>query len=59
MGSGQGSVAVEQIVAELPRIADAVTAGAITVNARRVPLSEVEATWTAPAPAGQRVVLVP
>ncbi|MDB4981451.1 MAG: zinc-binding alcohol dehydrogenase family protein [Myxococcales bacterium] len=59
MGSGQGSVAVEQIVAELPRIADAVTAGAITVNARRVPLSEVEATWTAPAPAGPRVVLVP
>ena len=59
MGSGQGSVAVDQIVAELPRIADAVATGAITVNALRVPLSDVETAWTAPVPAGQRLVLVP
>jgi NADPH:quinone reductase-like Zn-dependent oxidoreductase len=59
MGSGQGSVAVEHIVAELPRIADAVAAGSITVNALRVPLADVEAAWTAPVPAGQRVVLIP
>jgi NADPH:quinone reductase-like Zn-dependent oxidoreductase len=59
MGSGQGSVAVAHIVAELPRIADAVAAGSITVNALRVPLADVEAAWTAPVPAGQRVVLIP
>jgi NADPH:quinone reductase-like Zn-dependent oxidoreductase len=59
MGSGQGSVALEQIVAELPRIADAVATGKLTVNVLRVPLSDVETAWTAPVPAGQRIVFVP
>jgi NADPH:quinone reductase-like Zn-dependent oxidoreductase len=59
MGSGQGSVPLAQIVAELPRIADAVAAGRIVVDARRVPLADVERAWTAPVPPGQRVVLVP
>jgi NADPH:quinone reductase-like Zn-dependent oxidoreductase len=59
MGSGQGSVPLEHIVAELPRIADAVATGAITVNAVRVPLSDVETAWTAPIPAGRRVVFIP
>jgi NADPH:quinone reductase-like Zn-dependent oxidoreductase len=59
MGSGQGSVPLEDIVAELPRIAEAIAAGQIPVNARRVPLADVEAAWTAPTPPGQRVVFVP
>jgi NADPH:quinone reductase-like Zn-dependent oxidoreductase len=59
LGSGQGSVPVEHIVAELPRIADAVATGRITVNVLRAPLADVERVWTAPVPAGQRVVLVP
>jgi NADPH:quinone reductase-like Zn-dependent oxidoreductase len=59
MGSGQGSIAVEQIVAELPRIADAVATGKLTVNVLRVPLSDVERAWTAPVPAGRRIVFVP
>ncbi|HTB61907.1 MAG TPA: zinc-binding alcohol dehydrogenase family protein [Polyangia bacterium] len=59
MGSGQGSVPLAQIVAELPHIADAIATGKIVVDARRVPLRDVERAWTAPVPAGQRVVLVP
>jgi NADPH:quinone reductase-like Zn-dependent oxidoreductase len=59
MGSGQGSVSLAHIVAELPRIADAIATGAITVNALRVPLSDVEMAWTAPLVSGQRAVLVP
>jgi len=59
LGSGQGSVPVAQIVAELPRIADAIAAGKITVNALRMPLADVERAWTAPVPSGQRVVLIP
>ncbi|HEX4405694.1 MAG TPA: zinc-binding alcohol dehydrogenase family protein [Polyangia bacterium] len=59
MGSGQGSVPLEHIVAELPRIADAIAAGKIAVDARRVPLADVEKAWTAPTPAGQRIVFVP
>jgi NADPH:quinone reductase-like Zn-dependent oxidoreductase len=59
MGSGQGSVPVPDIVAELPRLADELAAGRIAVNALRVPLSDVERAWNAPVPAGRRVVLVP
>jgi NADPH:quinone reductase-like Zn-dependent oxidoreductase len=59
MGSGQGSVPVKAIVAELPHLVDEIIAGRIPVNAHRVPLSQVEETWNAPVPAGRRVVLVP
>jgi NADPH:quinone reductase-like Zn-dependent oxidoreductase len=59
MGSGQGSVPLEHIVAELPRIGDAIATGTIAVNAVRVPLADVEKAWTTPLPAGQRVVFVP
>jgi NADPH:quinone reductase-like Zn-dependent oxidoreductase len=59
MGSGQGSVPLAHIVAELPRIAEAIAARKITINAVRVPLADVEKAWTAPLPAGQRAVLVP
>jgi NADPH:quinone reductase-like Zn-dependent oxidoreductase len=59
MGSGQGSVPLAQIVAELPRIAEAIATGKIAVKALRVPLADVERAWTAPEPAGQRIVLIP
>jgi NADPH:quinone reductase-like Zn-dependent oxidoreductase len=59
MGSGQGSVPLEQIVAELPRIAEAVASATITVNAVRIPLADVEKAWTAPLPPGQRAVFIP
>jgi NADPH:quinone reductase-like Zn-dependent oxidoreductase len=57
MGSGQGSVATAAIVAELPALADEITAGSFTIDSRSVPLSEVEATWNAPTAA--RVVFTP
>ena len=50
---------VKAIVAELPSLVDELTAGRIGVDALRVPLSEVEATWNAPLPNGRRVVLTP
>ena len=59
LGSGQGSVPVAQIVAELPRIADTIATGKIAVDALRVPLADVEKAWTAPVPPGRRVVLIP
>ena len=59
MGSGQGSVSTKAIVSELPQLAQQLIAGHITVDALRVPLSEVEQAWNAPLAAGRRVVLVP
>ena len=55
----QGSIPLAQIVAELPRIAGAIATGKIAVNPLHVPLADVERAWTDPAPAGQRVVLIP
>lgn len=59
LGSGQGSVSVRAIVAELPRLVDELVAGHISVDTLRVPLADVEAAWNAPVSAGRRVVLVP
>ncbi len=59
MGSGQGSVPVRAIVAELSHLVAELAAGRLTVNAVRVPLADVESAWTAPSAAGQRVVFVP
>ncbi|MEO7037034.1 MAG: hypothetical protein ABI548_23985 [Polyangiaceae bacterium] len=59
MGSGQGSVATKDILAELPLLASEIVAGRIPVDVVRVPLSHVEEAWNATVPAGRRVVLVP
>jgi NADPH:quinone reductase-like Zn-dependent oxidoreductase len=59
VGSGQGSVSTVDILAELPALAGRITAGVFTVNARAIPLSRVERTWTAPADATQRIVFTP
>lgn len=59
LGSGQGSVSTQAIVAELPRLADETLAGRIPVDVLRVPLANVEQTWNAPVPTGHRVVFVP
>lgn len=56
MGSGQGSVSVKAIVAELPHLADAILAGQIPIDVVRIPLSQVEQAWNAPVPIGGRVV---
>jgi NADPH:quinone reductase-like Zn-dependent oxidoreductase len=59
VGSGQGSVGVREIVAELPAMAAAITSGALTVDALPIPITEVERAFTDPALAAARVVIVP
>lgn len=59
MGSGQGSVATTEIVAQLPALAAEITAGTLTVDAAPLPLSQVETAWSAPSTAGRRLVFVP
>jgi NADPH:quinone reductase-like Zn-dependent oxidoreductase len=59
IGSGQGSVGTADILAELPALAREITAGTFTVNARAVPLSQVERIWSALAGPGERIVLTP
>ncbi|MFD1934525.1 zinc-binding alcohol dehydrogenase family protein [Nonomuraea mangrovi] len=57
VGSGIGSVPARDFLAELPELASAVTAGAIDVRARAVPLAQVAQAWTAET--DDRIVLVP
>jgi len=57
VGSGIGSVPARDIIAELPALASAVTAGTIDVRARAVPLTEVSQAWTAET--DERIVFVP
>jgi NADPH:quinone reductase-like Zn-dependent oxidoreductase len=58
VGSGQGSVATRDFAAELPHIANEITSGALRIDARAVPLSEVETAWKDRA-AEQRLVITP
>jgi len=59
VGSGQGSVGVSDILAELPELAEQFTAGTLSADPLQVPLAEVEKAWTAPVPPEQRIVLTP
>ena len=58
-GSGQGSVSPRGYVAELPALVKEISAGTIAVQARPVPLAEVEQAWTAKENPGERTVLLP
>jgi NADPH:quinone reductase-like Zn-dependent oxidoreductase len=58
VGSGQGSVSTRDILAELPAIADAITSGALRIDARPVPLCEVTSAWQ-DIDGTERIVLVP
>jgi NADPH:quinone reductase-like Zn-dependent oxidoreductase len=57
VGSGQGSVGAREILAELPALAERVNAGTFDVDARPVPLKDVESVWYEQS--GPRTVLVP
>jgi NADPH:quinone reductase-like Zn-dependent oxidoreductase len=59
VGSGQGSVSTRDILAELPTLAQAITSGKIDVNARAVPLADVEQAWAEAAGSARRIVLIP
>ncbi len=58
VGSGQGSVSTREYLAELTVLARELAAGTITVDARPVPLADVEQAWSA-TPTNHRLVLVP
>ena len=59
VGSGQGSVPTREIVAELPNLAAEIDTGAFTVDARPVPLADVEQAWVDGATSPERIVIVP
>ncbi|GHF33272.1 hypothetical protein GCM10017566_02380 [Amycolatopsis bartoniae] len=47
------------IVAELPSLAEEITARRVTVDPLPIPLAQVEQAWHAPTAPGQRIVLTP
>jgi NADPH:quinone reductase-like Zn-dependent oxidoreductase len=57
IGSGQGSVSTRAIVEELPGLAEAITSGALVVEAEPRPLADVSAVWDEAV--AKRVVFVP
>jgi NADPH:quinone reductase-like Zn-dependent oxidoreductase len=57
VGSGQGSVSPREIRAELPELAAEITKGTFTIDAKAVPLTDVEQAWAQET--RQRIVLVP
>lgn len=64
LGLGLGSIpesSVRQRVGTeiLPRLFAMVAAGALDLQVRRVPLSDVQRVWTEPEPSGTRTVLIP
>ncbi len=59
LGSGQGSVTTAGILAELPALAEQITAGRFHLDPLAVPLSEVESAWHRPTAPGQRIVFTP
>jgi NADPH:quinone reductase-like Zn-dependent oxidoreductase len=58
VGSGQGSVPTRDILAELPALAEVITAGALRIDARAVPLADVETAWKE-TDTSQRLVITP
>jgi NADPH:quinone reductase-like Zn-dependent oxidoreductase len=57
VGSGQGSVSPREIRAELPQLAAEITKGTFAIDAKAVPLADVEQAWADET--RQRIVLVP
>jgi NADPH:quinone reductase-like Zn-dependent oxidoreductase len=58
-GVGQGAVSTRGYLGELPSLIEEISAGQLHLAVRPVPLSEVEAAWTAVEVPGVRTVIVP
>jgi threonine dehydrogenase-like Zn-dependent dehydrogenase len=58
VGSGQGSVSTRDVLSELPAIAEAVGSGALRIDAREMPLTDVATAWQ-DADDAARIVLTP
>lgn len=59
VGSGQGSVSTRDILSELPGLAEELSGGSLSIEARAVPLDDVEDAWNTPADSTERIVIVP
>jgi NADPH:quinone reductase-like Zn-dependent oxidoreductase len=59
LGSGQGATRTEDMFAIAPDIVRAFAAGKLDVDARQVPLAEVERWWSSPLASGERIVFIP
>jgi hypothetical protein len=59
MGSGQGSLTTDDIIAELPSLAGEIASGTLAVNPAPISLARIEQAWHTPTAPGQRIVLVP
>lgn len=59
VGSGLGSVTGRDILKELPSLIKEITRGRFQIDAKPVPLSEVEHMWTATPSNGERIVFTP
>lgn len=59
LGSGNGSVSMRHLVAELPALVKKIASGTFRIDAKAVPLSHVAQVWAEPAHAGERVVFTP
>jgi NADPH:quinone reductase-like Zn-dependent oxidoreductase len=59
VGSGQGSVSTREILAELPALAQEITNRVFDINARPMPLTDVEQAWADAAYTTHRIVLTP
>jgi hypothetical protein len=57
VGSGQGSVGAREYLAELPALIAEIATGTLKIDARALPLADVEQAWAADA--RQRIVLTP
>jgi len=58
VGSGQGSVPTRDILTELPALAAQITSGTFRLDARTVPLADIEAAWKE-TDGNQRIVITP
>jgi NADPH:quinone reductase-like Zn-dependent oxidoreductase len=58
VGSGQGSVSTAALLAELPALAEEIASGALRIDARPVPLTDVTSAWRE-ADSEARIVLTP
>ncbi|GAA2614824.1 zinc-binding dehydrogenase [Paractinoplanes durhamensis] len=57
VGSGIGSIAPRDFMAELPALAEALATGRVDVQAHAVPLNRINQAWTAET--GDRLVFIP
>jgi NADPH:quinone reductase-like Zn-dependent oxidoreductase len=58
VGSGQGSVPTRDILAEIPALVDEITSGTFHIDARVVPLADIETAWNDTS-TDQRIVVTP